>query len=168
MKSIYDIQVEKMNGEKISLNEFKDNILLIVNTATKCGFTKQYEGLEKLFKKYHDKGFYILDFPCNQFLGQAPGKIEDIKTFCELNFQTTFPLFNKIYVNGTKTSELYQFLKDNGPDEMVKDGEIKPKRSKRIRWNFTKFLIDRQGNILYRFSPKFTPEEIDKYIEKLL
>lgn len=156
--TFYDFTVKGRAGEDVSLSMYKGKVLLVVNTATGCGFTPQYEGLQKLYDTHKDKGFEILDFPCNQFGNQAPGTIEEIQSFCTLNYGTTFPRFAKIDVNGKNASELYKFLK-------------KQKRSalgSSIKWNFTKFLIDREGNVVKRFSPADTPESIEKDIAALL
>ncbi len=156
--TFYDFTVKGKAGEDVSLSMYKGKVLLVVNTATGCGFTPQYEGLQKLYDTHKDKGFEILDFPCNQFGNQAPGTIEEIQSFCTLNYGTTFPRFAKIDVNGKNASELYKFLK-------------KQKRSalgSSIKWNFTKFLIDREGNVVKRFSPADTPESIEKDIAALL
>ena len=132
--------------------------MLIVNTATGCGFTPQYEGLEKLYKEYHEKGFEILDFPCNQFGNQAPGSDDEIYEFCTLKYNTTFDQFAKIEVNGENESPLYTFLKN----------EKKGVLSKNIKWNFTKFLVDREGNVVERFEPTVEPKDIEKKVEELL
>ncbi len=154
----YDINVQGRAGETVSLSSYKGKVLLVVNTATGCGFTPQYEGLQKLYDKYQGRGFEILDFPCNQFGNQAPGTIEEIQTFCTLNYGTTFPRFAKIDVNGKNASELYQFLKKE------KKGPV----GAAIKWNFTKFLIDREGNVVKRFAPADTPESIEQDIVALL
>lgn len=169
---IYKYKVKDVDGNLIALEKYRGNVILVVNTATKCGFTNQYEGLQKLYDKYQHKGFVILDFPCNQFLFQAPGSVEEIKEFCELNYQTTFPLFQKIKVNGFFAHQLYKYLKSNSPQE-YSPGQTEVLRTKRlkhkkIKWNFTKFLIDQNGNIIYRFSPQVKPEEIDNFIFPLL
>ena len=155
---IYDILVKDLNGKEVSLNTFQGKILLIVNTATGCGFTPQYEGLQKLYENYHDKGFEILDFPCNQFGHQAPGTEAEINNFCTLKYHTTFPRFAKINVNGDDEAPLYGFLKNQ------KKGII---GSKNIKWNFTKFLIDKSGNIVKRYGPNVKPETIECEIKKL-
>ena len=154
---IYDYIVKKRNGEDFSLSEYKGKVMLIVNTATGCGFTPQYEGLEKLYKKYHDKGLEILDFPCNQFAGQAPGTDEEIHEFCQLKYNTSFDQFKKIDVNGKNEDPLYTYLKEQ------KHGLIK-----KIKWNFEKFLVDKEGNVVDRFPSTTKPEDIDKRIEELL
>ncbi len=152
--SIYDYTVKDRLGNDVSLSEYKGKVLLIVNTATGCGFTPQYEGLEKLYKDYREQGFEILDFPCNQFFGQAPGTDEEIHQFCTLKFGTEFPQFKKIEVNGKNEDPLYTFLKS----------QIKG----RIKWNFTKFLVDREGNVVSRFGPAEKPEKFEQEIVKLL
>ncbi|MBR4452367.1 MAG: glutathione peroxidase [Clostridia bacterium] len=156
--SIYDFTVKSINGEDVSLSVFKGKVLLVVNTATGCGFTPQYDGLEDLYEKYHDRGFEILDFPCNQFANQAPGTESEIASFCSMKFGVTFPQFAKIKVNGDGEEPLYTWLKSQ------KGGVLGSK----IKWNFTKFLIDREGNVIERFAPTVTPEKIDSEIEKLL
>lgn len=153
--SIYDFTVKSNKGEDVSLGEYKGKVLLIVNTATGCGFTPQYEGLQNMYNKYNEQGFEILDFPCNQFAFQAPGDDAKIDSFCTLRYNTTFPRFKKIKVNGGDAEPLYDFLKD------ATDG-------KRIKWNFTKFLVDREGNIVGRFAPSDKPEDIEASVEKLL
>lgn len=152
---LYDYKVKDYLGNDVDLNEYKDKVLLIVNTATRCGFTKQYDGLVELYEKYKDKGFVILDFPCNQFLKQAPGSGEEIHSECVLRFDINFPQFEKIDVNGKNEHPLYGYLKEKT------DG-------KRIRWNFTKFLVDRHGDVIARYDSKVTPKEIEKDIIPLL
>ncbi|MBR6385616.1 MAG: glutathione peroxidase [Ruminococcus sp.] len=156
--SIYDIKVKDANGNDISLSEYKGKVLLIVNTATGCGFTPQYDGLQDLYEKYQEKGFEILDFPCNQFGSQAPGTQEEIASFCSSRFGITFRQFAKTDVNGKNQSPLYKFLKEQ------KGGVL----GDNIKWNFTKFLVDRNGNVVDRFAPTVTPEKIDKYVEEVL
>ncbi len=156
--NIYDFTVKDMQGNDVSLGQYKGKVLLVVNTATGCGFTPQYDGLEDLYKKYHEKGFEILDFPCNQFANQAPGTEEEIASFCTLKFGVTFPQFAKIKVNGEGEEPLYTWLKSQ------KGGVFGSK----IKWNFTKFLIDSKGNVVDRFAPTVTPEKIDGEISKLL
>lgn len=158
MTTIYDFTVKNDKGEDVSLEKYAGKVLLIVNTATKCGFTKQYDGLEELYKKYKDRGFEILDFPCNQFAGQAPGTIEEINNFCAINFGTTFDRFEKIDVNGENEAPLYTYLKD----------QISGKISKKIRWNFTKFLIGKDGVPVKRYDSMKKPANIAKDIEGLL
>ena len=156
--SIYNYKAKNYLGEEVSLSEYKGKVLLIVNTATKCGFTPQYDELEALYAKYKDQGFVILDFPCNQFFRQAPGSDEEIHNACVLRFNIAFPQFAKIDVNGDKEHPLYTYLKANCP---VNQG-------KKIKWNFTKFLVDREGNIVNRFEPTAKPSEFEEDIKKLL
>lgn len=156
--TIYDITVKDNEGKDVSLNDYKGKVLVIVNTATGCGFTPQYEGLQKLYDSYKDKGLVVLDFPCNQFGNQAPGSSDEIKSFCQLNYNTTFPQFAKIDVNGKNESQLFAFLKKA-------KGEI---LSSEIKWNFTKFLVDRDGNVVKRYLPITKPESFEKDIVKLL
>ena len=156
--NIYDFQVKDAKGNLVNLSEYKGKTLLIVNTATGCGFTPQYKGLQALYDKYQAKGFEILDFPCNQFCHQAPGSEDEIHQFCEINYKTTFRLFAKIDVNGKNESPLYTYLKGQ------KGGFL----SKRIKWNFTKFLVDKTGKVVERFAPTATPESIEKKIASIL
>ena len=155
---IYEIKVKTRKGEEIEMSAFKGKVLLIVNTATGCGFTPQYEGLEKLYQAYKDKGFEVLDFPCNQFGHQAPGTDEEIHTFCTSRYNTTFPRFSKIDVNGKDEHPLYTYLKSQ------KGGIF----GNNIKWNFSKFLVDREGNVVKRYDSLKTPEKIASDIEKLL
>ena len=152
--SVYDFTVKDKKGNDVSLSEYKGKVLLIVNTATKCGLTPQYDALEALYEKYHDKGFEILDFPCNQFLAQAPGTVEEIDSFCTLKFNTKFPRFAKIKVNGKDADPLYVYLKEQMPG--------------RIEWNFAKFLIDKNGDVAERFASTAKPETMTDSIEMLL
>ncbi len=154
---LYDYTVKDQNEQDVSLSDYKGKVLLIVNTATGCGFTPQYQGLQELYDKYGDQGFVILDFPCNQFAGQAPGSDEEIADFCNSRYGVTFPQFHKIEVNGAGEIPLYTFLKS-------KDGG----GGGRIKWNFTKFLVDRDGNIVARFGPSKKPEAIEEKISSLL
>lgn len=156
--SIYDFNVRDTQGEKVSLDIYRGKVLLIVNTATKCGFTPQYKDLQDLYLKYKDLGFEILDFPCNQFGSQAPGTDEEIADFCELKYKTTFQTFAKIDVNGENAAPLYRYLKANS------NGIL----GSAIKWNFTKFLIDKEGNIIDRYAPTTNPSKIGKEIEVLL
>lgn len=158
MPNLYDFTVKAQDGSDVALSHFAGKVILIVNTATGCGLTPQYEGLQKLYDTYKDQGFVILDFPCNQFAGQAPGSAEEINTFCSLNYQTTFPRFAKIKVNGKEADSLYDWLKSE------KSGLL----GKRIEWNFAKFLIDREGTVVQRFSSKSEPEKMVVDIETLL
>ncbi len=155
---LYNITVLDRSENPVSLKEYQGKVLLIVNTATRCGHTPQYNGLEALYEKYHDQGFEILDFPCNQFAGQAPGTNEEIHQFCTLTFGTTFPQFAKINVNGKEASPLFTYLKE----------QQKGEGSGRIKWNFTKFLVDREGNVVKRFEPKDEPEALEADIRALL
>lgn len=154
--NIYDFSVQKADGSYQSLSDFKGKTVLIVNTASKCGFTKQFDGLEKLYEKYKDKGFVILGFPCNQFLKQDPGTNEEIQEFCRINFGVTFPVFAKIDVRGKTQHPLYHYL-------TKESGEFKGA----IKWNFTKFLIDSEGRIVKRYASPETPEEIDPDVARL-
>lgn len=156
--SIYEITVKNIKNDKVSIGDYRGNILLIVNTATGCGFTPQYEGLQKLYEKYHEQGFEILDFPCNQFANQAPGSDAEINNFCTLNYGTTFPRFSRIDVNGKNESPLYTLLKK------AQGGVL----GSNIKWNFTKFLVDRNGNIIERYGPADKPEKLEKDIIRLL
>ncbi len=158
MTSLYDFSVLDQDNQMTSLDTYRGKVLLIVNTATGCGLTPQYQGLQELYDRYHDQVFEILDFPCNQFMGQAPGSAEEINAFCSLHYQTTFPRFTKIKVNGKEAEPLYVWLKDQ------KSGPL----GKRIEWNFAKFLIGREGQVLERFSPKTTPQNLQESIENLL
>ncbi len=155
---LYDFTVKSRNGSDVSLKDYEGKVLLIVNTATGCGFTPQYTGLQNLYNKYKEKGFEILDFPCNQFANQAPGSDDEIHTFCTGRFGITFPQFSKIDVNGKDEAPLYTYLKEQ------KKGCLGSK----IKWNFTKFLIGKDGTVLKRFAPTDTPEKLDKYIAKAL
>ncbi len=156
--SVYDFNVKDRTLNEVSLGEYKGKVLLIVNTATGCGFTPQYKGLEELYRKYKDQGFLVLDFPCNQFLSQAPGSDEEIHSFCTLKYDTTFPRFHKIEVNGDNADPLYAYLTKQN----------KKGKTQKIKWNFTKFLISKNGEVIDRFSPMTKPEKIDKYIKKAL
>lgn len=155
---IYDFNVRNAKGEEVPMTEYQGKVLLIVNTATGCGFTPQYEGLQKLYDKYRDRGLEILDFPCNQFGHQAPGTEEEIQEFCTLKYNTTFPLFAKIDVNGKDAEPLFSFLKNQKGGIFGND----------IKWNFTKFLVSRDGTVVERYAPMTTPEKIEKDILKLL
>ncbi|MCM1037858.1 MAG: glutathione peroxidase [Roseburia sp.] len=156
--SIYDYHVKAQDGSEVSLADYRDKVLLIVNTATGCGFTPQYDGLQDLYDKYHAQGLEILDFPCNQFGHQAPGSDEEITSFCQSRYGVTFPQFKKIEVNGAGEEPLYTFLKSQKKGVMGNN----------IKWNFTKFLVDRSGNVLERFAPTVTPEKIEEQIKGLL
>ena len=156
--NIYDFKVKTRKGEEVELSTFKGKVMLIVNTATGCGFTPQYEGLEKLYEKYHDKGFEVLDFPCNQFGHQAPGTDEEIHEFCTGKYKTPFDQFAKIDVNGKNEDPLYTYLKSK------KGGVL----GKNIKWNFTKFLVDKEGNVVKRYDPTVEPMKIENDIIELL
>lgn len=156
--SLYDIKVEDIHHNMVELARFKGKVLLIVNTATKCFFTPQYEGLQWLYDEYKDQGFEVLDFPCNQFGKDAPGSIEDINQFCVEKFDTTFLRFTKIDVNGPDESILYTYLKRHSKGLL----------NKKIKWNFTKFLVDQEGRVVKRYSPLVKPEKIARDIEKLI
>ncbi|MBQ2672597.1 glutathione peroxidase [Candidatus Saccharibacteria bacterium] len=179
--SIYDYKVKKRDGSELGLASLKGKVLLIVNTATGCGFTPQYEGLEKLYSAYHDKGFEILDFPCNQFGHQAPGDNDEIHEFCTAKYKTTFDQLAKLEVNGDKADPLWVYLKG----EITEDTEPKGLKNKMamkaiekmpgvgkepgfIKWNFTKFLVDRNGKVVGRFGPTDKPEEFEDKIKELL
>ena len=156
--NLYDFKVLKQNGEEISLDLYKGKVVLIVNTATKCGFTHQYDALEAMYEEFHDQGFEILDFPCNQFFHQAPGSDEEINQFCSLRFNTKFMRFKKIEVKGEDADPLYKWL-------ITQNESGKPIS---IKWNFTKFLIDRNGNVIARFGSKDTPESFKEIVKAAL
>jgi len=156
---IYNIDVENIDGQIIKLDKYKNKVMLIVNVASKCGFTNQYEGLENLHEKYNQQGLAILGFPCNQFLSQEPGTEEEIKEFCSLTYGVQFDLFSKIDVNGSNTHPLYKYLKENSSGLLGTDV---------IKWNFTKFLINKDGKVIRRYSPSTTPAEIEMDIKELL
>lgn len=158
MANVYDYKVKDIKGNEVSLDKYKGKVLLIVNTATECGFTPQYEGLQNIYDKYKDRGFEILDFPSNQFAGQAPGSDEEIQNFCTSRFGTTFDRFSKIDVNGDNEDPLYTYLKEQEGGIFNSD----------IKWNFTKFLIDKDGQVVKRYSSQKKPENIAKDIEELL
>lgn len=156
--NIYGYSVKAQDGSEVSLADYQDKVLLIVNTATGCGFTPQYEGLQDLYEKYQSQGLEILDFPCNQFGHQAPGSDEEITDFCQSRYGVTFRQFKKIEVNGEGEDPLYTFLKSQKKGVMGNN----------IKWNFTKFLVDRKGNVVARFAPTVTPEKIEEQIKELL
>lgn len=178
--SIYDFKVKQSDGKEFDLATLKGKVLLIVNTATGCGFTPQYEGLESLYQKYHDQGLEILDFPCDQFGHQAPGTDEEIHNFCTSKYNTTFNQFSKIEVNGDKAEPLFNYLKTQIQDDIIEGTKNKiamkaiekmPGVSKEpgfIKWNFTKFLVDKEGNVVARFSPTFLPKDMEDKIKDLL
>ncbi|WP_379550671.1 glutathione peroxidase [Erythrobacter sp. W53] len=159
MTTISDFTVTSNRGEEVDLSEKKGKVLLVVNTASKCGFTPQYDGLEALYQKFKDKDFEVLGFPCNQFGGQEPGDADEIAEFCKLNFGVTFPLMEKVDVNGSEASPLFDWMKGEAKGLMGTTA---------IKWNFTKFLIDREGNVVKRFGSNDKPAAIAKHIEKLL
>lgn len=159
MTTVMDFSAVLANGEPKNLNDYQGKVLLIVNTASKCGFTPQYTGLESLHQTYGERGFSVLAFPCNQFGGQEPGSEEEIQSFCDLNYQTSFPLFSKIEVNGAASHPLYAHLKEQAPGVLG---------SKRIKWNFTKFLVNQHGEVVKRYAPSTKPEAIASDIEALL
>ena len=178
--TIYDFKANDYAGKEVSLSDFKGKVLLIVNTATKCGFTPQYEGLEKLYKKYHNKGLEILDFPCNQFGKQAPGTDDEIHQFCQFKYNTSFDQFSKIDVNGKNESLLYSYIKNEIKEDIIEGMKNKIamkaidkisttcKKDGDIKWNFTKFLVDRDGNVIARYSPIYKPENMEEKIKELL
>ena len=159
MTTIADFTVTTNRGEELDLAEKQGKVLLVVNTASKCGFTPQYDGLEKLYQQFKDDEFEVLGFPCNQFGGQEPGNSDEIAEFCKVNFGVTFPLMQKVDVNGDNASPLFDWMKSEAPGLMG---------SKAVKWNFTKFLIDREGNVVKRYAPQDTPERIAKDVAKLL
>lgn len=155
----HDFEAKKLNAETISMKEYAGKTILVVNTASKCGFTPQYEGLEKLFQKYQDKGLVVLGFPCNQFGNQEKGSSDEIQEFCKANYGITFPIFEKIDVNGKNAHPIFKYLKSR-----LSGGLLGPK----IKWNFTKFLIDKNGNPVKRFSPVTKPEKMEQTIRKII
>jgi glutathione peroxidase len=178
MKTIYDFTVKDRKGKEVSLKEYANEVVLIVNTATKCGFTPQYDELEKLYEKYRSEDFVILDFPCNQFGQQAPGTDESIHEFCKLNFGTEFPRFKKVKVNGNEADPLFKFLQEQKGfagwdmehpiahilDDMLSKEDPNYKESNSIKWNFTKFLIDREGKVVARFEPTAKMTDVESTI----
>ena len=159
MQSIYDFNVKTIEGKETTLAPYRGKVMLIVNVASKCGYTPQYDGLQALYEKYQEKGLVILGFPCNQFAGQEPGTEKEIQNFCRVNFGVTFPMFAKIEVNGENTHPLYLYLKSEQPGILGTEA---------IKWNFTKFLVDREGNVVARFGSSTKPKEIEAEIETLL
>jgi glutathione peroxidase len=159
MASIYDFTVNDIKGKAVKLDRYRGKVMLVVNTASQCGFTPQYKGLEALYEKFHGKGLEVLGFPCNQFGGQEPGDEKEIAQFCELNFGVTFPLFAKVDVNGEHAAPVYKYLKAEKPGLLG---------SEAIKWNFTKFLVDRDGTVVKRYAPNDTPESIAADIAKAL
>jgi glutathione peroxidase len=159
MSSAYEFSARDIDGDEHSLSEFKGKAMLVVNTASKCGFTPQYTGLEKLYKDYSDKGLVVLGFPCDQFGHQEPGDADEIKNFCSLNYDVSFPLFEKVEVNGGNAHPFWKWLKHEKPGLLGMEA---------IKWNFTKFLIDRNGNVVKRYAPTDTPEKIEKDLSSVL
>lgn len=180
-KSIYDFKMNDLEGEQIDFSQYKGKVILIVNTASQCGLTPQYECLEKLYEEYKDKGLVILGFPCNQFLGQEPGDAKEIRSVCLKNYGVTFPMFEKIDVNGKNEAPLYTFLKKKAPfkgypnedfgkqlDEIHKKTGTGYEKGDNIRWNFGKFLVSKDGKTIKRFEPMVEPKELEKEIIKML
>ncbi|WP_404442266.1 glutathione peroxidase [Sutcliffiella horikoshii] len=159
LTTIYDFSALDIRGNEVPLSEYKDHVLLIVNTASKCGFTPQFEELEELYKEYKDKKFMVLGFPCNQFGNQEPGKEEDINEFCQLNYGVSFPMFSKVDVNGEDAHPLFDYLKEHAKGLLG---------SKAVKWNFTKFLVDRNGKVVERFASATSPSKMKNDIEELL
>lgn len=159
MSTLYDLTVRRLDGSETTLTDWRGKVLLIVNTASQCGFTPQYAGLESLYKKYRDRGFAVLGFPCNQFGAQEPGTAEDIGAFCEKNFGVSFPMFDKVDVNGPNAHPLFVQLKQQAPGILGTDG---------IKWNFTKFIVDRQGKVINRYAPTTSPNALDSDVLQLL
>lgn len=159
MTTVHDFTAEDIQGSEVPLEQYRGRVLLVVNTASQCGFTPQYKGLQKLYEQYRDQGLEILGFPCNQFGQQEPGDASEIGEFCEMNFGVSFPLFGKIDVNGDAAHPLFEHLKSEAPGVLG---------SKAIKWNFTKFLVDRAGNVVKRYGSKDKPEDIARDIEALL
>ena len=159
MSNVYDFSANTLDGKPVSLRDYSGKVLLIVNTASKCGFTPQYEGLEGLYQQYRDRGLMVLGFPCNQFGAQEPGTAEEIGSFCQKNYGVSFPMFEKIDVNGDGAHPLYRWLKGSARGLLG---------SEAIKWNFTKFLVDRQGNVVDRFAPTTKPEDLKSNVEALL
>lgn len=158
MSKFYDFEANSLRGQKVPMSAYKGKVVLVVNTASKCSFTPQYKGLEELYEKYKDRGLEVLGFPCNQFGKQEPGGSSDIQEFCQVNYGVSFPMFEKIDVNGTNTHPLYSYLKSE------KGGFL----GSNIKWNFTKFLIDKNGKVVKRFGPIVKPESIESKIQSLL
>ena len=182
MKTVYEFSVKDRKGKEVSLKEYANEVLLIVNTATKCGFTPQYDELEALYKKHHAQGFEILDFPCNQFGQQAPGRDEEIHEFCKLNYGTEFPRFKKVKVNGDDADPLFKFLKEQKGfagwdesnsltpilDKMLSEADPDYQQKPDIKWNFTKFLVNKKGQVVARYEPTTAISEIEKKIVEIL
>ena len=181
-KSLYSLKVKDAEGKEVSLKNYRGQVLLIVNTATHCGFTPQYKELQAIYERYHKQGFFVLDFPCNQFGQQAPGSIDQIRQFCTEKFQTTFPLFEKIDVNGEQESPLFTLLKKAQPfrgfdlkdrtgqmmDQMLRRKDPKYDHNNDIKWNFTKFLVDARGQVIRRFEPTEAMSSVEEAIKNAL
>lgn len=159
MSDFFSFSAKNPSGSEVSLSDYKGKVVLVVNVASKCGFTPQYTGLESLFKKYQDRGLVIIGFPCNQFGAQEPGSDSEIQSFCQLNFGVSFPVLAKVEVNGPNAHPVYNWMKSSAPGLLGTEA---------IKWNFTKFLIDRSGKVVSRFAPTTKPEDLEKEIEKLL
>lgn len=159
MKTIYDFKVNTIDGKETTLEQYKGKVMLIVNVASKCGYTPQYDGLETLYKKYKEQGLVVLGFPCNQFSSQEPGSEAEIQNFCRVNFGVTFPMFSKINVNGDDTHPLYRYLKSQQPGILG---------TETIKWNFTKFLVDKEGKVIERFGSSTKPLSLEEEIGSLL
>jgi len=180
MSNLFEISVKNRNGEEVSMSQFEGKVLMVVNTATGCGFTPQYEAMENLYKKYHDSGLEILDFPCDQFGHQAPGSDDEIHQFCTSKYNTTFDQFSKIEVNGENESPVFTYLKANSPEEYIKGTKNRLamagvsklsntcKEKNDIKWNFTKFLVDKNGKVAMRVSPIEDPMVMEEKIKELL
>ncbi len=179
--SFYDYKVTDRKGNEISLSDYEGKVVMVVNTATGCGFTPQYKAIEEMYEKYHDRGFEIIDVPCNQFAGQTPGTDEEIHEFCTLKYNTQFPQMKKSDVNGENALPLFEYLKSQkgfegfgaGPTAIAMSAMLKKqdkdyKNNPDIKWNFTKFIIDRQGNVVARFEPTENMKKVDKCVEELL
>ena len=159
MTTVHDFSARTLDGKDQKLDAWKGKVVLVVNVASKCGFTPQYKGLETLYRKYKDKGLEVLGFPCNQFGAQEPGSEQEIATFCETNYDITFPMFRKVDVNGDATAPVYKYLKSAKPGLLGTEA---------IKWNFTKFLVDRDGKVVSRYAPNDTPESIEREVAKVL
>lgn len=176
--SLYQYSVKDIKKNEVSLKDYEGKVLLVVNTASGCGFTPQYEGLENLYKQYKDSGFEILDFPCNQFMNQAPGSDEELASFCQMKFGTTFKTFAKVNVNGDDADPLFKYLRTEAPHEHEDEKANSFKKvlndlkqtftGDSVKWNFTKFLVDRNGKVIARFAPTVKPEDLISFIEKVL
>jgi len=177
----YDQSITAANGEEISMKDYEGKVVLVVNTATGCGFTPHYKDIEAMYEKYHDKGFEVIDVPCNQFAGQTPGTDEEIHEFCTLKYKTQFPQMKKTDVNGENATPLFKYLKSQkgfegfgkGPAALAMGVMLSKidkdyKNNPEIKWNFTKFIVDRSGNVVARFEPTAKMEEVDKFVERLL